>query len=193
MRRRLAPIHLRPLLSNTLHFLLRIKTILQTCRKQFCWPKWNFVFTEASCPTYTLLTSSSGTIRGPGWPGSYPNNALKCWRIYAPTTNHMVKLKINTLNLEACSRCSCDSIEVFDGADVYSTSLGKFCTGSWSLNSSSRYLYVMFTSDSARTGNAFTVTYNTERKGKWDLRSFLHHDWRTSKTMLRFRVRLFKR
>ena len=112
--------------------------------------------------------------------------------VYARVTNHVVKLKINTLNMEACSKCDCDSIEVFDGPDVYSTRLGKFCSGSWSLTSSAQYLFVMFTSDSARTGNAFTVTYTTERKGIWDLKSFLHHDWRTSKTMLRFRTRLLK-
>ena len=108
----------------------------------------------------------NGTIRGPGWPSRYPNNALKCWRIKSLYTTKVVRLTIETLSMQFCSGCSCDSIEVFDGSSVYSTSLGKFCSGRRVITSTGQYLYVKFSSDSTITGNAFTATYNAVQSGK---------------------------
>ena len=108
----------------------------------------------------------TGTIRGPGWPSRYPNNALKCWRIKSRHTTKVVRLTISTLSMQSCSGCSCDSIEVFDGSSVYSRSLGKFCSGRRVVTSTGQYLYVKFSSDSTTTGNAFTATYIAVQRGK---------------------------
>ena len=123
-------------------------------------------FPVGSCLTATDLSRSSGTIKSPGWPYQYSNNVAKCWRIYAPYTNYVVKLTITALSLEFCSSCRCDSIEFFDGSSKYSRGLGKFCTGNVRVTSSGRYLYMKFTSDSSVTRYAFTATYTAVRKGK---------------------------
>ncbi|XP_028397029.1 procollagen C-endopeptidase enhancer 1-like [Dendronephthya gigantea] len=125
-----------------------------------CFAAYTFA---ATCSTTTKL-SSSGSIYSPGWPFKYGNDVAKCWRITAPLSNYVVRLSINTLNMEACSGCKCDYIELFDGYSEFSSSLGKFCTGNWRITSSGRYLYVKFVSDSAGVGDAFSASYVTLQK-----------------------------
>ena len=142
------------------------KTIYFPTNKRFCFSC--FLFFLASCLTTTSLQLSSSlqrTLRGPGYPFNYPNNALYCWRIYAPT-GYVVKLTISSLNMEVCSGCSCDSIQIFNGYSEFSSSLGKFCSGSWKITSSGRYLYLKFTSDATGTGTPFTVYYYRTKTGK---------------------------
>ncbi|CAB4005966.1 Hypothetical predicted protein, partial [Paramuricea clavata] len=111
-----------------------------------------------TCQSTTNLGGSSGTIRGPGYPGNYPNNAVYCWRIYVPL-NYVVRLNISTLNMEVCTGCNCDSIEVFNGYSESSSRIGKICSKSLLANSSGQYLFVKFTSDATGTGTAFTASY----------------------------------
>ena len=125
-----------------------------------------FSFFKGLCLTYTSLSSLSGSIRSPGWPFQYSNEVAKCWRISAPRSNYVVTFTINSLNLQYCAGCSCDSVEFFDGYGVSSTSLGKFCTGNVRVVSSGQHLYVKFTSDSSQRGNSFTATYTAQLKGK---------------------------
>ncbi|XP_028397435.1 bone morphogenetic protein 1-like isoform X2 [Dendronephthya gigantea] len=117
-----------------------------------------------TCNTTTHYRNGNGTIYGPGWPFQYPNNVSKCWRIEAPFTNHVVKLNIDTLDMEACSLCGCDYIEVFNGYDEYSLSFGRLCSRSWQFTSTGRYFYLTFTSDGSRNGKAFTASYVAEPK-----------------------------
>lgn len=138
-----------------------------TPRKIYISKRQEILFFLASCLNTTTLQVSSSlqrTLRGPGYPFNYSNNALYCWRIYAPT-GYVVKLTISSLSMEVCPRCSCDSIQIFDGFSEISSSLGKFCSGSWKRTSSGRYLYLKFTSDATGTGTAFTVYYY-RTKGK---------------------------
>jgi cubilin len=130
------------------------------------------LFLLATCQSTSSLQSSSGTIRGPGYPGNYPNNAVYCWRIYVPS-NYVVRLTINTLNMEVCTGCSCDSIELFNGYSESSSRIGKVCSKSWHVTSSGRYLFVKFTSDSTGTGTAFTASYYRLYKGKSFITFFL--------------------
>ncbi|CAB4041817.1 bone morphogenetic 1-like, partial [Paramuricea clavata] len=116
-----------------------------------------------SCQSTPTLQSKNGTIKGPGYPDRYPNNAASCWRIYVPE-NNVIKLIIHRLDLESCSGCACDSVEVFDGYSESSRSLGKFCSGNRILTSSGRNLFVKFTSDRSVNGDAFTASYYKEAK-----------------------------
>ena len=127
--------------------------------------KRDILFFLASCQSLSTLRYTSGTIRGPGYPGKYPNNAVYCWRIYVPQY-YVVKLNINYLYMESCSGCSCDSVEVFDGYSVLSSSLGKYCSRSWRVTSSGQYLFVKFTSDASGTGTAFSASYYRVVRGK---------------------------
>ncbi|CAB3997994.1 deleted in malignant brain tumors 1 -like, partial [Paramuricea clavata] len=117
-----------------------------------------------TCRSISTLRLPSGNIKGPGYPGRYPNNTAYCWRIYVPRY-YVVKLNINYLNMEACSGCTCDSVEVFDGPSERSKSLGKYCARSWRVTSSGQYLFVKFTSDSEVTGDAFSASYYKAVRG----------------------------
>ena len=127
-------------------------------RKRFC-------FFLASCLITSLESSSfSRTLRGPGYL-YYPNNALYCRRIYAPT-GYVIKLTFSSLDMEVCPGCSCDSIQFFDGYSEFSSSLGKFCRGGSNVTSSGRYLYLKFTSDATGTRTSFAFSYYRKLKGK---------------------------
>ena len=124
------------------------------------------MFFLASCLTTSLESSSfSRTLQGPNYPFNYPNNALYCWRIYAPS-GYVIKLTFSSLDMEVCSGCSCDSIQFFDGYSEFSSSLGKFCRGGSTITSSGRYLYVKFTSDATGIGSSFALSYYRKLKGK---------------------------
>ena len=112
----------------------------------------------ASCQWLTTLQRSSGTITGPGYPGSYPNNVVYCWRISAPS-GYVIRLKIPLLNMEVCSSCRCDSIEVFNGYSEFSSLFRKICSSSWQMTSTGQHLFVKFTSDAVKSGTAFTANY----------------------------------
>ena len=120
---------------------------------------------SAQCTHTTTLTDSSGTIYSPNYPFKYSNNIARCWRVYSYSSSYLIRLTSSSLNLESCSRCTCDFIEVFDGYSKSSKSLGKYCTRSFTLNSSASYLYIKFNSNSAVKGNSFSISYVRVAKG----------------------------
>jgi cubilin len=72
------------------------------------------------------LTSPSGSISSPNYPDSYNENA-ECF--YKIVTSHGSKIQIRftDLDLERTSSCTDDYVEIFDGRDENSVSLGKHC------------------------------------------------------------------
>jgi hypothetical protein len=78
---------------------------------------------------------------------------------------------ISNLNLEQCSGCTCDYVEVFDGSSKSSKSLGKFCTGQVRLLTTGRYLTVVFHTDHGIAKNGFSATYNSisRSSGRWHI------------------------
>ncbi|XP_032223621.2 bone morphogenetic protein 1 [Nematostella vectensis] len=73
------------------------------------------------------LNSSRGSIQSPRYPDNYPNNVYCAWQI-EQRPGYAVDLLFLTLDLEFAVNCSRDYIEVFDGPDNSSQSLGRFCS-----------------------------------------------------------------
>ncbi|XP_028391996.1 dorsal-ventral patterning tolloid-like protein 1 [Dendronephthya gigantea] len=119
------------------YFLLGVVIILHCCGKVAC---------SHSC--------SYSNIRSPGYPGKYPENLDCTWT--KSSSLDIVRLDISSLDLEQCSRCTCDYVEVFDGDSKSSKSLGKYCTGSVYLVSTGRYLTVAFHTDHTKGQRANT-------------------------------------
>ena len=94
-------------------------------------------------------TCSSSTIQSPGYPGSYPEN-LDCSWTKSTYGSRIMTFVISNLDLEKCTRCTCDYVEVFDGGSTSSRSLGKFCSGQVRLLTTGTYLTVVFHSDHSR-------------------------------------------
>ncbi|CAL8299181.1 unnamed protein product [Merluccius merluccius] len=104
--------------------------------------------------------SSSGSFASPGYPGHYQNNHYCVWQLTA-LNNHRIYLSITNLQLENC--CGCDWVAVYDGPSVNYPLLGKLCEGNTtsSFQSSSRYLTVVFRTDSSVVDNGFNAFFSS--------------------------------
>ncbi|XP_035255591.1 deleted in malignant brain tumors 1 protein isoform X4 [Anguilla anguilla] len=104
--------------------------------------------------------NGSGSFSSPNYPSYYHDNAYCVWRISALSGQRVV-LAITDVQLENC--CSCDYIEVYDGSSLSSRPLGKVCLNSTTedFHSSSRYLTVLFRSDSSVVSRGFRAHYTS--------------------------------
>ena len=75
------------------------------------------------------LSELSGDFQTPGWPDGYPQEDFTCeWAINVAIQGH-IQLEVNNTAYGINGRppCQDDHIEFFDGLDIGSRSLGRFC------------------------------------------------------------------
>lgn len=108
-----------------------------------------------------ILTSNSGSITSPNYPSPYGMNSECFWKIRG-SVGSVLMLYFVDIQLEENGDCMLDYVQVFDGWDEHSPSLGKFCTGQGTLlQSSSNKLLVKFRSDISIEERGFHLQYNT--------------------------------
>ncbi|XP_036907015.1 deleted in malignant brain tumors 1 protein-like [Sturnira hondurensis] len=108
-----------------------------------------------------LLTNASGSFTSPWYPKKYPTNVTCAWDIQVDHRAH-VKLTFDMLALENVRGCSHDFVEIFDGPQSESLSLGRFCSGITPVfTSSSHHLTVVFHSNDIVTNSGFYATYES--------------------------------
>jgi len=115
-----------------------------------------FYFYADAYVNSTSLTAytSSNYFTSPNYPYNYYSNVYFTWFITSYSSYYYVRAQIITYDLESC----CDCLRFFDGSSDSSTELS--CSGVNSyIYSSSRYMYVTFTSDSSVTSKGFQVRY----------------------------------
>ncbi|XP_053164962.1 deleted in malignant brain tumors 1 protein-like [Hemicordylus capensis] len=106
-----------------------------------------------------VLTGSYGTFQSPFYPENYPNYANCIWEIEVGSNSRIV-LTLNPFSLEACNRCVCDYVEIFNGQPSGSHLLGKICSGSYhTYTSNSSVMTVKFYSDGSVTRRGFQANY----------------------------------
>ncbi|XP_053538521.1 cubilin isoform X2 [Ictalurus punctatus] len=106
-------------------------------------------------PCGGTLTQSRGEFFSPNYPNDYPNYAHCTWSLLAGELQ-VVSLNFTFVNLESC----CDFIRVYDGLTAQHSPLVSV-TGNQraTFNSSSRYMTVVFSSDSSVTGQGFRAEW----------------------------------
>ncbi|XP_032738086.1 deleted in malignant brain tumors 1 protein-like [Lontra canadensis] len=108
-----------------------------------------------------LLTNNSGSFSSPWYPKKYPINVVCAWDIHVDARAH-VKLTFEVLKLENFYGCPYDFVEVFDGPQSESFSLGRFCSGTTpTITSSLNRLTVVFHSDAIITNMGFYASYES--------------------------------
>ncbi|KAM9702986.1 LOW QUALITY PROTEIN: scavenger receptor cysteine-rich domain-containing protein DMBT1-like [Dama dama] len=106
-----------------------------------------------------LLTSNSGSFSSPWYPKKYPTNVVCAWDIQVDSRAR-VKLTFEVIKLENFYSCPYDFIEIFDGPQSKSFSLGRFCSGTTPVfTSSANRLTVVFQSDAIVTNVGFSASY----------------------------------
>lgn len=125
-----------------------------------------FSIYTAECPSEGNLTASRGMLWSPGFPRSYPDNAFCVWVITAPR-GEQVKLVLQTVDLEYCTLCHCDYIEVRDGARPDGKLIGRFCkTNKTVVYSEGMQIWVKFKSDSTNKRRGFLANFSRLKLGK---------------------------
>ena len=114
------------------------------------------------------FTGLSGEFESPNYANNYPDS-LNCSYLVQAPFGYIITLSFLHFDLEPRYKdfCKFDFLEVFDGAQSNSTSLGKFC-GSRApapVHSTSNSLLVMFVTDLSEHYTGFRVSYGT-KKGK---------------------------
>ena len=123
-----------------------------------------FILVQAQCnKDGFILTGSSGSFSSPNYPSNYPNSRTCRW-IIGVQDGHRVQLTFQTFLLETCvipSVCTCDHVEIRDGSDGSSPSLGRFCSDNKPspIQSSGRFLWIEFESDLTTNEKGFSATY----------------------------------
>nr|XP_058154184.1 deleted in malignant brain tumors 1 protein-like isoform X13 [Dasypus novemcinctus] len=107
-----------------------------------------------------VISSLSGSFSSPWYPTNYPTDMECVWVIHVAEKFH-IELTIPTLRLEDISGCPYDFIEVFDGLQVASLSMGRFCTGAeLTFLSSANIMTAVFRSDAMITNTGFYALYS---------------------------------
>ncbi|XP_046335124.2 cubilin-like isoform X1 [Haliotis rufescens] len=116
----------------------------------------------------SLLSASTSTWRdlsSPGYPYKNYNNNMDCkWTISAPV-GYKIKVEIKVLSVEYEATCAKDYLLFSDGSSSYGTQLGKYCSGTRGVVSSSNAMTITFHSDSSGTGRGFSFEYMAQTSG----------------------------
>lgn len=135
---------------------------------------YSSVLPGAVCRNATSLVTSVGSIHSPEFPSrNYPNNVDCVWKITTPYRTR-IKFKILSMSIQSCGRmrtseyCSCDYVEVRDGASSTAGLLGTFCgtNNTDALYSSGQQLWVRFKSDDAVADSGFVAQFSSEKYRK---------------------------
>ncbi|XP_038307699.1 CUB and sushi domain-containing protein 2 isoform X5 [Canis lupus familiaris] len=114
--------------------------------------------TEQRPPCGGHLTSPSGTILSPGWPGFY-KDALSCAWVIEAQPGYPIKITFDRFKTEV----NYDTLEVRDGR-TYSAPLIGVYHGTQVpqfLISTSNYLYLLFSTDKSHSDIGFQLRYET--------------------------------
>ncbi|ERE80678.1 putative DMBT1-like protein [Cricetulus griseus] len=116
---------------------------------------------ERSSSCGGVISSLSGSFSSPWYPTNYPTDMECIWEIHV-AEKFNIELMIPSLKLEDIYGCPYDYVEVFDGKQVDSLSMGKVCAGAeLTFLSSSNSMTVVFKSDAMITNTGFYALYNT--------------------------------
>nr|XP_042140698.1 deleted in malignant brain tumors 1 protein-like isoform X3 [Peromyscus maniculatus bairdii] len=119
------------------------------------------IMTDESFRCGGLLTNSSGSFSSPWYPKKYPTNVVCAWDIRVDTSAH-IRLTFEVVKMENFYGCPYDFIEIFDGPQSESFSLGRFCSETIPVfTSSSSHMSVVFHSDDIVTNIGFYASYES--------------------------------
>uniref|UniRef100_UPI00358FA9FA chymotrypsinogen B-like n=1 Tax=Myxine glutinosa TaxID=7769 RepID=UPI00358FA9FA len=77
-----------------------------------------------ACSHETLITSGSGQLVSPGFPGPDPGNMTCLWLLSQPL-GHTLQVTVHTLSSHSSSGCTGDGLAIFDGPNDTSPLLGN--------------------------------------------------------------------
>lgn len=109
------------------------------------------------------ISGRQGTIQSPYYPEWYPPNTKCTWTISLPQ-HFRVGIRFNAFDIESHHKCLYDYLQIYDGPDVSSPVLGRFCGKSLpnELKSNSSQLTIQFASDGTVMKPGFYLEFFSE-------------------------------
>ncbi|KAH3862569.1 hypothetical protein DPMN_025538 [Dreissena polymorpha] len=113
------------------------------------------------------ISSPVGEISSPNWPDFYPSRKDCVWH-FSTVNGHRIKVVFQNFELEQHQECTYDHIEIFDGANNYANSLGRFCGVKIpsQVISTGNELYMVFYSDASVQRKGFHALHSTVCGGR---------------------------
>ncbi|XP_069479386.1 embryonic protein UVS.2-like isoform X1 [Ambystoma mexicanum] len=107
------------------------------------------------------LTSTSGTLTSPGFPGNYPASTDCTWMIIAPV-RYKIYFTMTSFNLEGHPMCIYDYLMIYNGGSSIAPLIGKFCgaTQIAAFTSTGSTLMIQFHSDLNVSLSGFMAQYS---------------------------------
>ncbi|XP_012062648.1 PREDICTED: cubilin [Atta cephalotes] len=109
-----------------------------------------------------IFTSATGLINSPGHLSSYQPNMECEWKIQLPA-GERIRASWLKFDLETSSSCQFDFVEIYDGPNMLSQLLGRYCGSDMppAIKSNSNSLVVVFKSDWSYEEEGFILSYET--------------------------------
>ena len=110
---------------------------------------------------------STASLQSPLYPDHYPSNTRCGWQI-EQLPGYVIDLVFDEFELEFSVNCTQDYLEVFDGADNTSVSLGRYCGVKKStdhVTSTGNLMFVEFVANGRITRKGFQVSYTGIKSG----------------------------
>ncbi|KAH0627493.1 hypothetical protein JD844_003258 [Phrynosoma platyrhinos] len=120
-----------------------------------------FLATYRVIPCGGVFNGTRGTIKSPTHSLTEYHHNMNCSYHITVGTNRIVALKFNSFHLEVSSSCYKDYVAVYDGPDIASPLLGKFCGAlpPPTIKSSSNNLFLLFTTDSFGADDGWRASF----------------------------------
>lgn len=101
-----------------------------------------------------------GHLESPNYPEEYQSNKECVWRLTVPQ-DYQVALKFQSFEIESHDNCVYDYVEIIDGHEADSKSIGKYCGYKIppDIRSTGNKLLVKFVSDSSVQKPGFSATF----------------------------------
>lgn len=119
------------------------------------------------------IIQPEGEISSPNWPHLYPSRKDCIWH-FSTKMGHRIKLVFTNFDLEPHQECTYDHIEVYDGDDSKSRSLGRHCGNKIPppIMSSSNKMFMKFYSDASVQRNGFNAEHSTGKFESMKIHSY---------------------
>uniref|UniRef100_A0A452HNP9 Uncharacterized protein n=1 Tax=Gopherus agassizii TaxID=38772 RepID=A0A452HNP9_9SAUR len=120
---------------------------------------WNNAVLRCEAPCGGHLTSPSGMILSPGWPGFY-KDSLNCVWVIEAQPGYPIKITFDRFKTEV----NYDTLEVRDGRSYSSPLIGVYdgTQVPQFLISTSNYLYLLFSTDKSHSDIGFQIRYESK-------------------------------
>ena len=130
---------------------------------QSSWGKtWFGYLVDLAAAWNITITKMSGYIASPYYPGNSPNNFHCTWQIRLPV-NYVVRLNFLMFDFMDYPKCEDGFLQIRDGADPSSPSLGRFCGYKFPkvLESSANEMMIEFKASTVRS--KFKISYSARK------------------------------